>query len=220
LDDVPEGNVRIHAYFTHAGRLFQEWLIDMFAKTEAQRLMWVRHHQKEIRADLYNGVRDAVEANDRVAGAEVGRKVILPSSFTGGNRHMVQLYQDAMAIVRKYGKPDLFITFTCNPGWPEITRELPEGLTSNDMTNIVNRVFRMKLKALLKDLVDNGIFGRAVADVHTVEWQKRCVSTYFCCEIAPTPAMLTAYMMLQGPPSCTYPIDRGRGSQAQDFGRL
>ena len=33
---------------------------------------------------------------------------------------MVQKYQDAMAIVRKYGKPDLFITFTCNPNWAEI----------------------------------------------------------------------------------------------------
>jgi hypothetical protein len=31
-----------------------------------------------------------------------------------------QLYQDGMAIVRKLGKADLFVTFTCNPKWPEI----------------------------------------------------------------------------------------------------
>ena len=37
---------------------------------------------------------------------------------------MYQLYQDAMSIVSHFGKPDLFITFTCNPKWPEITREL------------------------------------------------------------------------------------------------
>ena len=26
---------------------------------------------------------------------------------------------DAMAIVRAFGKPTLFITITCNPTWPE-----------------------------------------------------------------------------------------------------
>ena len=42
--------------------------------------------------------------------------VILPSSFRGSPRVLLQNYQDAMAIVAKYGKPDLFITFTCNHG--------------------------------------------------------------------------------------------------------
>ncbi|CAB4474440.1 unnamed protein product [Rhizophagus irregularis] len=37
---------------------------------------------------------------------------------------MQQLYQDSMAIVREYEKPDLFITITCNPNWPKITNEL------------------------------------------------------------------------------------------------
>jgi len=44
-----------------------------------------------------------------------GLPVILPSSFSGSPRAMQQLYQDAMAIVAKYGKPDLFVTYTCNP---------------------------------------------------------------------------------------------------------
>ena len=37
--------------------------------------------------------------------------------------------QDAMIYVRKYGTADLFITFTCNPTWPEIKRELKKGQT-------------------------------------------------------------------------------------------
>jgi hypothetical protein len=37
---------------------------------------------------------------------------------------MQQQYQDSMAVVRKRGKPDFFITFTCNPRWPEITENL------------------------------------------------------------------------------------------------
>ena len=45
---------------------------------------------------------------------------------------MQQLFQDAMAIVRAKGKPSFFITFTCNPAWPEITRELLSRQTTKD----------------------------------------------------------------------------------------
>ena len=31
---------------------------------------------------------------------------------------------DAMAVVRAFGKPYLFVNFTANKNWPEITREL------------------------------------------------------------------------------------------------
>ena len=55
---------------------------------------------------------------------EVGRHVVLPSSHGGGPRDMKQRFADASAVVRKFGKPDLFLTFNCNPTWPEITREL------------------------------------------------------------------------------------------------
>ncbi|XP_067930639.1 uncharacterized protein [Watersipora subatra] len=50
--------------------------------------------------------------------------VILPSSFTGGPRYMHERTQDAMTYVRNYGRPDLFITFTCNSKWDEISNEL------------------------------------------------------------------------------------------------
>ena len=65
---------------------------------------------------------------------------------------MPQMYQDAMAIVRRYGKPDLFITFTCNPKWPDIEKNVLSGQTSTDRPDLVARVFHMKLKDLLKDI--------------------------------------------------------------------
>ena len=46
-----------------------------------------------------------------------GNVVVLPSTFSGSPRAMHQLYLDAMALVSKYGKPDAFLTFTCNPSW-------------------------------------------------------------------------------------------------------
>ncbi|VDP25961.1 unnamed protein product [Heligmosomoides polygyrus] len=36
-------------------------------------------------------------------------------------------YQDAMSIVSKYGKPDVFLTLTCNPNWREIQNNLEGG---------------------------------------------------------------------------------------------
>jgi len=47
-------------------------------------------------------------------------------SSTGKIRYMINNYHEAMAICRHYGNPNLFITFTCNVGWPEIQREIKE----------------------------------------------------------------------------------------------
>ena len=78
-----------------------------------------------------------------------------------------------MAIVRRYGKPHLFITFTCNVQWPEIQSSLFEGQTANDRPDIICRVFRLKLSDLLKDVVQRQIFGTVLAYVQTIEFQKR-----------------------------------------------
>jgi hypothetical protein len=86
---------------------------------------------------------------------------------------MNQLYQDSMALVRKFRKPDLFITMTCNLNWLEILHELRPGEEANDRPDLTSRVFNMKFNALLKDLLHNGVLGTTVADIHVVEWQKR-----------------------------------------------
>jgi len=49
---------------------------------------------------------------------------------------MLQNYQDAMAIVAKFGKPDLFITMTCNPKWREIEENLLPGQQASDRPDI------------------------------------------------------------------------------------
>ena len=64
-------------------------------------------------------------------------RVILPSTFTGGPRYMHKRQQDAMTYVRKYGHPDLFITTTTNPNWPEIKDNLPPGQDPQDRPDIV-----------------------------------------------------------------------------------
>ena len=48
---------------------------------------------------------------------------------------MMQRYQDAMALLH-VGKPDLFITKTCNPSWPEIQALLLPGQKAQDRPDI------------------------------------------------------------------------------------
>ena len=96
------------------------YAVDMYANIEQQRLNYIKMNQQRIRVDLYCGLSDAVAAGDTDS-RDLGRKIVLPSSYTGIPRQMFELYEDAMSIVRKYGKPDLSITFTCNPKWDEIT---------------------------------------------------------------------------------------------------
>jgi hypothetical protein len=55
---------------------------------------------------------------------------------------------DAMALVRKYGKPDIFLTMTCNPNWDGIKNELYLGQCMQDHLDLVARVFRAKLEEL------------------------------------------------------------------------
>ncbi|CAH9113028.1 unnamed protein product, partial [Cuscuta europaea] len=79
-----------------------------------------------------------------------------------------------MAICRWAGYPQLFITFTCNPKWPEILRFVePRGLSPDDRPDILSRIFKMKLDLLIKDLKQNKMFGHVRAVVYTVEFQKR-----------------------------------------------
>lgn len=155
----------------YAGRLFQQYVVDAFTACECTRLNWIRSHQQELRADVYNGLQDALHRED-VDLEQLGHRYILPSSFTGGDRAMQQLFQDSMAIVRTFGKPSIFITFTANPQWPEITDNLLFGQKSQDRPDLIVRVFYLKVKEMLSDL-KRGILGPYAGHVYTIEYQKR-----------------------------------------------
>jgi hypothetical protein len=85
---------------------------------------------------------------------------------------MGQLYQDAMVKVRKFGKPDLFVTFTYNPKWKKITDALLPGQTTKDCLELVTCVFNLKLNALLKDIKDS-VIGNVIVKIWVIEFQKR-----------------------------------------------
>lgn len=77
-----------------------------------------------------------------------------------------------MSYVRKYGTADLFITFTCNSKRKEIIELLKPGQKPHHQYDIA-RVFKQKLKDLMKMIVQNHIFGDVLCYMCSVEWQKR-----------------------------------------------
>ncbi|KAG3069795.1 hypothetical protein PC122_g16436 [Phytophthora cactorum] len=104
--------------------------------------------------------------------SQIGKRVILPPSHSGGPRSMYKSYQASMTIVREYGKPDAFVIVTCSPTWEEIMEKIPNGQTAQDRPDIVARVWQLKIGAELKDL-DEGVLRRVHARIYVVEFQKR-----------------------------------------------
>ncbi len=159
-----------------AGKLSHQWIVDSYVQVEANNLHFIKFNQKKLRAEIYQGVADFV-ANHHDgslrSGERLGVPIILPSSFEGSPRNMRQRCNDAMCIFRKFGSPDLFITMTANPYWAEIKKSLYDGENPNDRPDIVARVFRLKLQAMLKDCIENQIFGKVIAWVYSIEFQKR-----------------------------------------------
>ncbi|XP_038695498.1 uncharacterized protein LOC119992778 [Tripterygium wilfordii] len=158
------------------GKLFQQYIVDAFTCIEDERLRYIlyKHQQEHYRSEIYKGIQDAFLQGDTAANS-VGKRVILPSSFTGSPRYMIQNYHDAMAICRTMGNPDLFITFTCNVQWVEIQNALNliPGQKIEDRPDIISRVFHMKLDEFMSDIKKGSYFGNVVAAIHTVEFQKR-----------------------------------------------
>ncbi|XP_024310358.1 uncharacterized protein LOC112268667 [Brachypodium distachyon] len=156
------------------GRLFQQWAVDMYIKIETMRLDWYSKpsNQKIIRADLYQGLVDTIAAGE-ARGDRIGKRIVLPRSFPGGDRDMQRRFLDAMAIVQRWGKPDYFITMTCNPYWEEITTELLPGQLPQDRPDLVARVYRAKQRHLMDLLTKQKHFGEVAAYVHVTEFQKR-----------------------------------------------
>ena len=87
-----------------------EYVVDSWAKIE----FGYNTIQKSLRADKYCGLIDAI--GDGYSN-NAGRRVILPPTIYGSPRFYNEQFKSSMTVVRHYGKPDYFITFTTNPQW-------------------------------------------------------------------------------------------------------
>jgi len=71
------------------GRLFQKYIVDVTAKTEQNTLNFLVLNQAQLRVELYEGLADMVEHDFQLDHAQVGQRIVLPTSFCGSPRFMM-----------------------------------------------------------------------------------------------------------------------------------
>ncbi|GBM15265.1 hypothetical protein AVEN_144050-1 [Araneus ventricosus] len=138
-------------------QLFHQYIVDMRAKIESERLLYIKLNQQKLR------VKDTLSErchNQRYGNiTHIGRMVILPETYISSPRHMHEYAQDAMTYVRSYGRPDLFIIFRCNTAWSKIKEELAHRQLPEDRHDLIARVFRQKLIKLTDIVTKSCIYG-------------------------------------------------------------
>ncbi|KAF6143455.1 hypothetical protein GIB67_029624 [Kingdonia uniflora] len=111
-------NVQQNLPILRGSKLFQQFIVDAWASTEQNRLRYVRLNQNNLRSELYGGLTDIMTADLDLN--QIRQRVVLPFSHTGSARSMHEIYQDSLAITRFNKHPNIFLTMTTNPKWPEI----------------------------------------------------------------------------------------------------
>ncbi|KAK9663635.1 hypothetical protein RND81_O263900 [Saponaria officinalis] len=144
----------------------------MYIKIESTRLEFIRFNQSAIRVELYQCIIDSCNVGQTKI-SNIGYHLILPGSFIGCDRDMRCRYLNSMTVVQRYGKPNIFLTMTFNPRWPEIERELLPFEEAQNRPDLTARIFRSKLIKLKKDIIENKLFGNVAGYVYVVEFQKR-----------------------------------------------
>nr|XP_015905007.1 uncharacterized protein LOC107437499 [Parasteatoda tepidariorum] len=142
---------------------------------EWNRFNFIRNLQNQFRRETTNGLIDRVQNSSANTSEPIrlGRVVILPYSFSRSSRSMQQYFQDAIALSREVGRPDLFITFTANPQWPEIhdfLRSQGTGFNASDIPHVVVRAFYCRF---VKEIASGKVFGQILGYTFNIEFQKR-----------------------------------------------
>lgn len=137
-------------------------MVDAWSAIEEARLTYIRHNQHSDPDETeYIGTGDEEPLDD----------VRLPSTFVHSPAWSAANISDCLALRKALGPVTLFITFTTNPRWPEITSQLRAGQSANDRPDLIVRVFQQYLSALMKDV--RTIFGPILYSIRVTEFQKR-----------------------------------------------
>ena len=149
-------------------RLTQEWLLDMVSRSE---YLNQREQVQIIEGYRRSTVTEVFRSQNPVTS---GKACTIPSSIRGSPAYRRLKVDEGMAHVFRFGPPTFFITFTANPEWPEITENLLPRQSWFHNPFLVNLVFQLKLRALIKDFKDGSIFLTPAEYIqYTIEFQKR-----------------------------------------------
>ncbi|KAL3643535.1 hypothetical protein CASFOL_014350 [Castilleja foliolosa] len=142
----------MYCLLLNGGRLFQQYLVDAYTCIEQSRLDFVSKNQNLFRSEYVAGLYDALARGDNNA-QDIGKRVFLPSSFTGG--------------------PDICISII-----RMLLRFANGGMQVENRPDIIARVFRIKVQQFLRFMRTNRTFGEVCAELYTIEFQKRGLPHY------------------------------------------
>jgi hypothetical protein len=149
----------------------QTWLVDQLSRCIDNKLDFIK---KKKQPSIFGGGLSSRHAEDAIMPSndvherdegnhgEASNSTFLSSEFHGSPRHLKQLAQESLCVVAEKGKPSLFITFTANAKWSEITDRLLPGQTAFDRPEVVNQVFHAKLQAAVANLKKGHYFGHGI----------------------------------------------------------
>ena len=86
-------------YILRYRQLFHQYIVDMYAKVESERLRFIRFNQAKLRSEECIHLRDG-NIDGNLNPNDIGNAFILPSSYIGSPRNMQEYIQDAMTYVR------------------------------------------------------------------------------------------------------------------------
>jgi hypothetical protein len=157
------------------GRLLQEYSCDNWSKIEGERLHWIERNQSQLRAEVLDGLADALQKDGDNEERNIGKEIRMPASFVTSPRWTFANYLDSLAIARKFKKFSWFITNTCNPKGEDILAEIESWnmFLPNDRPDVIDRVYKAQIKKFHIDLEQIGIMGEPKAHVDAFEQQMR-----------------------------------------------
>ena len=82
----------------------------------------------------------------------IGDFFFAPATYRGSRRMYQKAYADAMALIREFGSPHLFITFTMDQDNKDLKEMLYQGQHSSCRPEIVAQVFNDRLYQFMDDL--------------------------------------------------------------------
>jgi hypothetical protein len=92
--------------------------------------------------------------------------MVYPILFPNGEKGWDEEMKSEKQAIRN--RITLFITITFNPEWPETKENLKPWQRSEYRPDLIARVFNLKLKELLKDIIERQILGVVVAFIYVI----------------------------------------------------
>ncbi|XP_072094140.1 uncharacterized protein [Arachis hypogaea] len=110
-------------------RLSQQFLIDAYTMVESERLKFFRCKQPQLRVDKYKYLHESLINRD-VDAARLGKRIILPSTFTGGPRYMMNNYVCTVEFQKRGLSHAHILLFMSNEFKPQTSYDIDKHITA------------------------------------------------------------------------------------------